>query len=60
ISINAQNFAATGFEYSIDGGPWTTSLVSSVTISNLTVGTYNVKVRYDSSPANASCSFSLL
>ncbi|SNB31308.1 putative adhesin SprB [Flavobacterium psychrophilum] len=57
ISITAYNFAATGFEYSIDGGPWTTSLVSPVTISNLTVGTYNVKVRYDSSPANASCSF---
>ncbi|HHT8814630.1 TPA: T9SS type B sorting domain-containing protein [Flavobacterium psychrophilum] len=60
IFIVAYNFAATGFEYSIDGGPWTTSLVSPVTISNLTVGTYNVKVRYDSNPANASCSFSFV
>ncbi|SNA84107.1 T9SS type B sorting domain-containing protein [Flavobacterium psychrophilum] len=59
ISIIAQNFAATGFEYSIDGGPWTTSLVSPVLImSNLVAGAYTVKIRYDSNPANASCIFS--
>ncbi|ENA1750880.1 T9SS type B sorting domain-containing protein [Flavobacterium psychrophilum] len=59
ISIIAQNFPATGFEYSIDGGPWTTSLVSPVLImSNLVAGAYTVKIRYDSNPANASCSFS--
>ncbi|MFM9988377.1 T9SS type B sorting domain-containing protein [Flavobacterium sp.] len=58
ITISAQNFAATGFQYSTNGGAtWTTSLVSPVTISGLTATTYNIQIRYDSNPANTACSF---
>ncbi|ELY2018616.1 hypothetical protein SL053_002547, partial [Flavobacterium psychrophilum] len=55
LTINAVNFAATGFEYSINGGPWTTSLVSPVIIPNLAPGNYLIDVRYDSNPANLAC-----
>ncbi|MEO8234368.1 MAG: T9SS type B sorting domain-containing protein [Flavobacterium sp.] len=58
ITISAQNFAATGFQYSTNGGgTWITSLVSPVTINALTAATYNIQIRYDSNPANTACSF---
>ncbi|WP_310557869.1 T9SS type B sorting domain-containing protein [Flavobacterium sp.] len=58
ITIAAQNFAPTGFQYSTDGGTtWTTSLTSPVTITGLTNATYNIRIRYDSNPANTACVF---
>ncbi|ENA1793392.1 T9SS type B sorting domain-containing protein [Flavobacterium psychrophilum] len=58
--FHAHNFAATGYEYSIDGGPWVTSLLNEVCFTTLVPGPHNVKVRYDSNPANASCSYSFV
>ncbi|MCB5983509.1 T9SS type B sorting domain-containing protein [Flavobacterium psychrophilum] len=60
ICFHVYNFAATGYEYSIDGGPWVTSLLNDVCFTTLVPGPHNVKVRYDSNPANASCSYSLM
>ncbi|AUP81346.1 T9SS type B sorting domain-containing protein [Flavivirga eckloniae] len=52
ITIAAQNFdPAIGFEYSTDNGTtWNTQLTSPHTITGLTAGTYDVLVRYDSTP----------
>ncbi|MEB3378679.1 T9SS type B sorting domain-containing protein [Flavobacterium psychrophilum] len=60
ICFYVYNFPATGYEYSIDGGPWVTSLLNDVCFTTLVPGPHNVKVRYDSNPANASCSSSLM
>ncbi|HGE5774245.1 TPA: T9SS type B sorting domain-containing protein [Flavobacterium psychrophilum] len=60
ICFYVSNFATTGYEYSIDGGPWVTSLLNDVCFTTLVPGPHNVKVRYDSNPANASCSYSLM
>lgn len=48
ITITAQNFKSTGFEYTLDN--WvttTTSSTSPVIIPGLGIGNYEVKVRYD-------------
>ncbi len=55
ITISAENFdGATGFEYNINGGGFTTSLVSPVTLSGLTAQAYTIIVRDLRDTANCS------
>ncbi|WP_308990629.1 T9SS type B sorting domain-containing protein [Mariniflexile litorale] len=60
ITMAAQNFdAATGFQYSINGGTsWVTQLTSPVTVTGLSAATYNVKVRKDATdPSSCDVNF---
>jgi large repetitive protein len=57
ITISAQNFdPANGFQYSIDNGStWATQIISPVTVTGFTAGTYDILVRYED--AADTCSF---
>lgn len=55
ITIAAQNFKASGYQYKIGSGAWINVTTSPYTIKPLAVGTYTVQIRYDNT---GTCSFS--
>ncbi|MGQ7945991.1 T9SS type B sorting domain-containing protein [Flavobacterium sp. WC2509] len=57
ITIAAQNFAAAGFYYSLDGATPVLQTSSPFTISNLSAGSHSVDIKYDLSAS--SCLFTL-
>ncbi|MES2575912.1 MAG: SprB repeat-containing protein, partial [Bacteroidota bacterium] len=57
ITIAAQNFAAAGFYYSLDGAPFTLRATSPFTITGLSAGSHSVRIQYDLSASP--CLFTL-
>ena len=47
ITINAENFGSS-FEYSLNGASWVSVSAASITLNNLTAGSYGVKIQSDS------------
>jgi large repetitive protein len=57
ITIAVQNFATTGFYYSLDGAAFVLSATSPLTIGGLSAGPHSVRVQYDLSASP--CLFTL-
>lgn len=57
ITIAVQNFAPTGFYYSLDGAAFVLSATSPLTIGGLSAGSHSIRVQYDMSASP--CLFTL-
>lgn len=57
ITITASNFdTANGYQYSIDGGAnWVTTTVTPLIVGGFNAGTFDVRMRFDSTPAGSGC-----